>query len=161
MPYLHYKEDVKEGSNIRGVYSSTKGVKEPFIQISESQLTDYKADPNNFTVINGALKAIEHQFSNFTKAKAIQAERKQTKQSIVGPLEVSGYVYNPDAAFQQNLSVVLGICALDPDYLCCFWCKETGTDEWKFLDHDKSMVLAVAKAFNERREQNSEALHKN
>ena len=160
MPFLHYNPDITNRSNVRGIYTTQDRAKKPFIQISEHQLAKFKEDPNQYTVVGGKLELVDEQFSNFTKAKAINIERKQAKQTIIASLEVGNYVYTPDAAFQQNISMLLGIHAMDSEYVSRLWCKDLDSDTWSLIDHSGQMILEIAKAFNERREQISELLYK-
>lgn len=160
MPFVHFNPEITNRSNIRGIYTIESRAKNPYVSISEKQLQEVKKDPNRFAVVDGKLELVDEHFSNFTKAKAISIERKQAKQRINKDLEVGNYIYVPDSAFQQNISLLLGIHAMDSEYVSRLWCRERESNEWRFIDHNGQMILEIAKAFNERREQTSELLYK-
>ena len=160
MPYIKYKEiDTKEptSSNIRGLYTNEPSDKQDIIEVDQRSAELWKRDPNNYAVVDQQLVTIKRPYSNLNKAESFHKERRKTQESINEPLEVQDTTYNIDQAFQNNLSLGLGIVSCDPKHKIKLWCKQD--NEWLFKEHSKDELLEVAKELNKRREDNSNKLY--
>jgi hypothetical protein len=157
MYYLTYDPDKTGSTNITKISTTRQKAVEPFVEVSADLYKRFHNNPNNYVVKDGRLQAIERSLSNLTKVKGQNVHRKQIANEIGSQLEVGGYTYNINSAFQNNLTLILGIQAGDSDYVARLWCHN-GTD-WVFRDHSHEDTLQVAKAFNERREQLSQQLY--
>lgn len=158
MHYLTYIPEKTDSTNITKITTNEQTAVEPYVSVTPDEYRRFQQNPNNYVVKDGKLQVIERSLSNLTKVKGQNVHRKQIASEIGSNIEIGGMTYSVDAAFQNNLTLVLGIQAGDPDYTARFWCYD-GTG-WVFADHNHNACLDLAKAFNERREQLSHELYK-
>lgn len=167
MPFVSYDPNTPgEFKRIKGRFTKENIVRaktQSYVEVDHVTFEQVSADPNNYSVqvSDSGIKLVanERSINNFTKAKAIAEDKKASKAVIAGTLEVDGRVYDPNPAFQQNLSNALGIMGIDNKYVTHLWCRLG--DKWEFVEHDSEMCAAVAKAFDQRRIQQSKELYQN
>lgn len=170
MPFVSYDPNTPgDNKKISGRFtkeSFAQAKSQNYLEVTSTEFENITNDPNNYSVLvesgsDPKLVANQHSINNFTKVKAITEDKKKSKAAIAGTLVFGDYEYDPNPAFQQNLSMALAIMAHDKKYVTRFWCRLATDKKWVFLEHDAKMCAGVAKAFSERREQQSEELYKN
>jgi hypothetical protein len=160
MPYIAYDKN-REGV-IVGRFTKKETANKyhlPHIEITVLEFEQVSKDINNYQVIGNKLVALERNFTNFTKVKSVNHSRRNTAIKISEPILVNGFLYTPDSAFQQNLSICLSISSIDKDHTAFLWCLFDKV--WEFRQHSVYELLEIAKALNSRRESKSQELYKN
>lgn len=165
MPFISYDVNTPgEFKRITGLYSNEARarMKQHYIQVELLVFEEMKKDLNSYSVqtVDGrpTLFANTKSVSNF-KVQAVAADKAKSKAAISSLLEVDGREYDPNPAFQQNLSIALGLMASLPSYTTKLWCRQN--NKWEFVDHDVQMCINIAQAFDQRRIHQSQELYQN
>lgn len=92
------------------------------------------------------------------KSIAAGANAVKSRTTLMDDISIDGRTYCPDTTLFANVSLALGVCVLDQSHTIKLWCKDA-SNTWTFLDHDMLMLVELAKAFNQRREEVSQSIY--
>lgn len=157
--YMTYNPTVVSGSNITGWYSKFHSHLNTshYIMVNEREVEMYKRNPNNFR-IEGKKFVELHRSSEEHALVEVMKNKSSAKSSILSPIIVDNVEYIPDIPFQLNLSTGLHLLANKAVPSIKLMGKRD--DAWLMIDHDKEMLLAIARELNARRESISHNLYK-
>lgn len=156
---MTYNPAILSGSNITGWYSKiTESLNTShYIMVNEREVEMYKRNPNNFRIDNKKFNEIHRTDEESTLIKVMK-NKSSAKASILSPIIVDNVEYIPDIPFQLNLSTGLHLLANKTVNSIMLMGKKD--DQWTMLEHDKDMLLAIARELNARRESISLNLYK-
>lgn len=157
--FMTYNPAIVSGSNITGWYSKLTDnlYTSHYIMVNEREVEMYKNNPNNFRIDNKKFNEI-HRSEEEAALVHVMRNKSSAKSSILSPIVVDDVEYIPDIPFQLNLSTGLHLLANKTVNSIMLMGKKD--DQWTMLEHDKDMLLAIARELNARRESISLNLYK-
>jgi hypothetical protein len=127
------------------------------IPITKGERIKLMADPDSYRVQDGKLVKIEN--SNLLSEEALFLQRKAEATKQVQNLTYKDRTYVADQQFQTNLLLASLIADKEQVYFWALVPTDTG-QEWQFLPHNLSDIVALISILNKTREHVSLDLYK-
>jgi len=154
MNIAHYRPDIikgEKGHRITGLFTGESNiVPTPNVRINTSTYEKLIAEgANSFRVIDGIVQRVTSKPIS-KRADIILTRTNKAKANITGELIVGEHCYKMTPALQANLSLNLALCSVDSKHKCFL---NTWVEDKKVpVPHDITMLVSLAKSFNERRQ---------